>query len=111
MLVIVLAGVAYVAWAHWVVTRPVVIGYNTVWSPLLRRVIPKRMRAVTLWNRVFLLRVGEGLTVKGKAHELVHVGQFRRWPASFPVRYLWAHLRDGGYQGNRYERQARGEAV
>lgn len=111
MLVTVLTGVAYVAMAHWAARRPTVfIGYVPVLSPVLRQCLPG-MAAITFWTWVILLKPGARLTVKGKAHELVHVWQFRRWPATFPVRYLWAFLRDGGYRANRYERQARGEVA
>ena len=110
MLATVLAGVAWVGLTHWAARRPsVFIGYVRGLSPVLRRLLPG-MSAITLWTWVILLRKGERLTLKGKAHELVHVQQFRRWPATFPVRYLWAFLRDGGYRANRYERRARGEA-
>ena|SRR5688572_3077845 len=41
-----------------------------------------------------------------RVHEFVHVRQDQRLPF-FPVRYLWALLTDGGYQGSRFEREAR----
>ena len=105
-----LVGVAYWTLAHWAARRPsVFIGYVPGLSAALRWLLPRRMRAVTVWTFVILLRVGERLTLAGKAHELVHVQQFRRWPATFPFRYLWATIVDGGYRANRYERQARGE--
>lgn len=105
--------VVYVALTHWAAGRDPVIAYNTVWSPLLRRLIAKRMVAITLWHRVFLLRPPPfRLSVSGKKHELIHVGQFRRWPATFPFRYAWASLvawRQGkdAYRDNRYEVAAR----
>ena len=110
------ALVAYVALTHWAAGRDPVIAYNTVWSPLLRRLIAKRMVAITLWHRVFILRPPPfKLSVAGKAHELVHVRQFRRWPSTFPFRYAWASVvawRKGldPYRDNIFEREARGEA-
>ncbi len=111
------ALVAYVALTHWAATREPVIAYNTFWSPLLRRLIAKRMVAITLWHRVFILRPPPYKPSVGtKAHELVHVRQFRRWPATFPLRYAWASLvawRQGkdAYRENRFEREARGEVA
>ena len=103
-----LVGVAYWTLAHWAARRPVVfVGYVPGLSAALRWLLPRRMRAVTVWTFVILLRVGERLTLAGKAHELVHVQQWRRWPLSFPVRYLWACLVDGGYRNCRYEVAAR----
>ena len=107
MLGTVLTGIAYWTFCHWAARRPVVfIGYVPGLSPVLRRLLPG-MAAITFWTFIILLRRGARLSVSGKAHELVHVQQWRRWPLSFPVRYLWAHLRDGGYRGNRYEVAAR----
>ena len=104
-----LAIIAYVTWAHWAARRPTVfIGYVPGLSPVLRRLLPG-MSAVTYWTFIVLLRTGQKLTVKGKAHELVHVQQWRRWPATFPIRYALACLVDGGYRNCRYEREARGE--
>jgi hypothetical protein len=40
-----------------------------------------------------------------RVHEFVHVRQDQRlW--FFPLRYLWALARDGGYRRNRFEREA-----
>lgn len=39
-------------------------------------------------------------------HELAHVAQWERYPFTFPIRYIWAHIRHG-YAHNPYEREAR----
>jgi hypothetical protein len=39
-------------------------------------------------------------------HELAHVAQWSRWPITFPLRYLRAHIRHG-YHDNPYEVEAR----
>jgi hypothetical protein len=39
-------------------------------------------------------------------HELAHVAQWTRWPVTFPIRYIGAHIRHG-YRDNPYEVEAR----
>jgi hypothetical protein len=39
-------------------------------------------------------------------HELAHVRQWRQRPFTFPLRYLWQHLRHG-YRNNPFEVEAR----
>ena len=52
------------------------------------------VRGITLWNTVYLKNVccpidpASMESVEFLLHELVHVGQFRRGPLSFPARYL-----------------------
>ena len=46
------------------------------------------------------------LTERLLRHELAHVAQWRRQPFTFPLRYLWCHLRYG-YAGNPYELEAK----
>ncbi len=41
-------------------------------------------------------------------HELAHVRQWRAEPLSFPVRYVWHHIRRG-YWNNPFEMEARAE--
>jgi len=61
--------------------------------------------AVTLGNTI-LVHPAVELTDRLVRHELVHVRQWRRQPLSFPIRYLWCHLRFG-YRDNPFEVEAR----
>jgi len=70
---------------------------------------------ITLWNTIYLKRAvcriepGDLASVELLLHELVHVGQFRRDPISFPLVYL-VHLARFGYWNIPAEREARDRA-
>jgi hypothetical protein len=59
------------------------------------------VRGITLWNTIYLKErwcpiLAEDPDLVGLlVHELVHVGQFRRAPLLFPLRYLWDLARVG----------------
>lgn len=61
--------------------------------------------AVTL-GRTIVVHPDSPLTERLLRHELAHVEQWRRRPLTFPVLYLWNHLRYG-YRDNPYEVEAR----
>jgi hypothetical protein len=61
--------------------------------------------AVTLGNTI-IVHPDVALTRRLLDHELAHVRQWARQPLSFPVRYLWHHIRHG-YHNNPYEIEAR----
>jgi len=72
----------------------------------------RSLRAVTL-GHVILARDEVSLE-EFRAHERVHVRQWERWGALFPIAYLgsslWALLRGRDpYLANRFEREAWGE--
>ena len=70
---------------------------------------------ITLWNTVYLKKrycpIDPSVTdlVDLLLHELVHVGQFRRGPIVFPIRYL-LDLARVGYWNIPAEREARERA-
>ncbi|HLJ56430.1 MAG TPA: hypothetical protein VKT77_15435 [Chthonomonadaceae bacterium] len=82
------------------------------WAPGFLR----NVQGLTLWNTVYLKRgcceidPQRPESIELLLHELVHVGQFRRGPLSFPVRYLidFARL---GYLRIPAEREARSRAA
>jgi hypothetical protein len=71
-----------------------------------------RFSGLTLWNRIYVVEscwflepIKRG-TLELILHELVHVVQYRRNPVTFPLRYVFDHLRYG-YQQNPAEIEAR----
>jgi hypothetical protein len=61
--------------------------------------------AVTL-GRTIVVHPDAALDPRLLRHELEHVRQWRRYPLTFPLRYVLCHLRYG-YHDNPYEREAR----
>jgi fructose-1,6-bisphosphatase I len=61
--------------------------------------------AVTL-GRTIVVHADAPLTPRLLRHELEHVKQWQAQPLTFPLRYLWRHLRHG-YRDNPYEAAAR----
>ena len=61
--------------------------------------------AVTL-GRTIIVHPAQQLTARLLRHELAHVEQWRRAPLTFPLRYIWQHVRHG-YRDNPYEVAAR----
>ena len=61
--------------------------------------------AVTL-GRTIIVHPNVQLTDRLLRHELAHVQQWRRYPVTFPVRYVINHLRYG-YHANPFEVEAR----
>lgn len=61
--------------------------------------------AVTL-GRIIVFHPAVKPTARLVRHELEHVRQWRRHPYTFPLRYVWGHVRHG-YVGNPYEVAAR----
>jgi hypothetical protein len=61
--------------------------------------------AVTLGDAI-VVHSGVPVTAELLRHELAHVRQWRAAPLSFPIRYVWSHLRHGYYH-NPYEVEAR----
>lgn len=61
--------------------------------------------AVTL-GRTIIVHPNVQLTDRLLRHELAHVQQWRRYPLTFPARYVMNHLRYG-YHANPFEIEAR----
>lgn len=61
--------------------------------------------AVTL-GRTIVIHPAVPLTVRLIRHELAHVRQWQQRPFTFPLLYLWNHLRHG-YTANPFEVEAR----
>jgi hypothetical protein len=61
--------------------------------------------AVTL-GRTIIVHPDIRLTDRLLRHELAHVRQWQRAPVTFPLRYVWQHIRHG-YRDNPYEVEAR----
>jgi hypothetical protein len=61
--------------------------------------------AVTL-GRTIVLHPDVRLTDRLLRHELAHVRQWQRAPLTFPLHYVWQHLKHG-YRDNPYEVEAR----
>jgi hypothetical protein len=61
--------------------------------------------AVTL-GRTIIVHPDVPLTDRLLRHELAHVRQWERAPLTFPLRYMWQHLKHG-YRDNPYEVEAR----
>lgn len=61
--------------------------------------------AVTL-GRTIIVHPDVRLTDRLLRHELAHVRQWQQAPITFPLRYVWQHLRHG-YRDNPYEVDAR----
>lgn len=61
--------------------------------------------AVTL-GRTIIVHPGVRLTSRLLRHELAHVQQWRRYPFTFPARYIFNFIRYG-YEANPYEVEAR----
>lgn len=61
--------------------------------------------AVTL-GRTIIVHPDIPLTDRLLRHELAHVRQWQRAPLTFPLRYVWHHLRYG-YRNNPFEVEAR----
>jgi hypothetical protein len=61
--------------------------------------------AVTLGSTI-IVHPSAQLTRRLLRHELAHVRQWRQRPFTFPLRYLWEHLRRG-YHDNPFEVEAR----
>lgn len=75
----------------------------------VRTLVPRWAEAQT-WGRVVLVREGVPLEAI-LPHEAVHVAQWRRYPWSFPIRYLWGSLGallrgEDPYWGNPFEEEA-----
>jgi hypothetical protein len=81
------------------------------YSALVARYLKRAgMQAMTLGARCYLFAPDAVLTSSGLAHELYHYErQWRRWPFSFVLRYLWENARVG-YGKNKYEQEARAAA-
>jgi hypothetical protein len=78
------------------------------WLPQLGGWLTGRRRpmtAVTIGHTIYL-HPGRTLSQRLLRHELVHVAQWERYGWTFPIRYAWAHVRDG-YLHNRFEVEAR----
>lgn len=70
-----------------------------------------RPAAAVALGRTILVHPDVRLDERLLRHELAHVAQWRRWPLTFPFRYIRAHIRHG-YHDNPYEVEARAaEAV
>lgn len=100
-LVLAFAYVVFVAWAR---RQDRQVLYHGFWSPVFR-VFTNHMEAITLWEWTLLLHGPTPLSATGWRHENCHVAQFRRWPHTFPFRYLWSLARDG-YSHSVYEIEA-----
>jgi hypothetical protein len=61
--------------------------------------------AVTL-GRTIVVHPSARLTGPLLRHELAHVRQWRRHPLTFPLQYVWNHVRYG-YRDNPFEIEAR----
>ena len=61
--------------------------------------------AVTI-GRTIIVHPNVQLDVRLLRHELAHVQQWRRFPVTFPARYVFNHLRYG-YHANPFEVEAR----
>jgi hypothetical protein len=61
--------------------------------------------AVTLGSTI-IVHPAAPLTRRLLQHELAHVRQWRQRPVTFPLRYIWQHLRHG-YRDNPFEVEAR----
>jgi hypothetical protein len=61
--------------------------------------------AVTIGNTI-LVHPHTQPTPRLLRHELAHVRQWQARPLTFPLRYLWCHVRHG-YRDNPYEVEAR----
>ena len=61
--------------------------------------------AVTL-GRTIIVHPSAELSRRLLQHELAHVRQWRQQPFTFPLRYVWQHLRHG-YRNNPFEVEAR----
>lgn len=78
------------------------------WLPALsgRLAGMKRAAAAVTIGRTIVLHDEAALTTRLLRHELAHVEQWKAAPWTFPVRYVWQHLRCG-YRDNPYEVAAR----
>ena len=65
----------------------------------------KPAAAVTL-GRTIVVHPEVHLSDRLLKHELAHVRQWERAPLTFPLRYVWQHLKHG-YRDNPYEVEAR----
>lgn len=104
-------------WIVSAVTRPADIepelpeGVVARWSRLVPRLggwlsgMGGPAAAVTL-GRAILLHPNAVVTDGLIRHELAHIRQWRERPLTFPLRYVWQHVRHG-YRDNPYEREAR----
>ncbi len=77
--------------------------HTVPWLRHLGRLLIAEWLAITIGRDIFAWRA---LSERELRHELAHVAQWRRRPFTFPVRYLWCHLRYG-YAANPYELEAK----
>ncbi|CAN5853548.1 hypothetical protein BH23GEM9_BH23GEM9_18280 [soil metagenome] len=78
------------------------------WVPVLGGWLSGHRRAaaaVTL-GRTIVVHPDVKLTRRLLRHELAHVRQWQQRPFTFPLHYVWLHLRHG-YRANPYEVEAR----
>lgn len=59
-----------------------------------------------VWGGTILWKQGVPLDRVTLAHELEHVHQWKRHGAGFAFKYLEAHVVDGGWANNRWEKAA-----
>lgn len=62
--------------------------------------------AAVALGRTILVHPAVRATPRLLRHELEHVRQWERHPHTFPLRYIWSHIRHG-YAGNPFEVEAR----
>jgi hypothetical protein len=87
---------------------PGVAVVENAWIPALSGLLAGMRQpaaAVTL-GRTIVLHPRACATPRLLRHELAHVRQWQHAPFTFPVRYVWNHLRHG-YRDNPYEVEAR----
>jgi hypothetical protein len=78
------------------------------WIPRLGGMLSGHGRpalAVTL-GRTIIVHPNAPVTQRLLQHELAHVRQWQQRPITFPLRYVWLHLRHG-YRDNPFEIEAR----
>jgi len=78
------------------------------WIPALagRLAGMRRAAAATTIGDTIFVHPGVRITDRLIRHELAHVRQWRAAPSTFPIRYVWNHIRFG-YRDNPYEIEAR----
>lgn len=66
----------------------------------------RRAAGATTLGDTIIVHPSVELTDRLLRHELAHVQQWRRHPLTFPLHYVWNHLRHG-YAANPFEVEAR----
>lgn len=80
-------------------------GYFLYKSILAKLLLPKRFKAITIGNFIFV--TAESVTKQTKIHELRHVVQFNEYGF---FKFLWVYFQENrktGYKCNRFEEEAR----